>query len=166
MTKQILLTLACLASATTAGAEGSSFSRPDCSAYKGQTRGEARCFRDFKKSVRQTNFAALQKTGLMFNYLARPDIAASPAAQQLFKDKVEGTFALKFSVKADGTVYDVKVADISSEAMRPMAKVMTDTLSQWTFFPVTKPVVDVPYRYVALYPKDDKPKKAWEREDQ
>ena len=160
----MLLALAALVASSPASAEG--FTRPDCAAYNdGRARPEARCFRDYRKQVRQTNFQALQKTGLMFNYMARPDIGADPAAKRMFSNKVEGTFTLKFSVKPDGTVYDVKVAEISSEGVRPMVKVMTETIGQWTFVPTEKGALDVPYTFVALYPKDDKPKKPWESEN-
>ena len=90
--------------------------RPDCS--RPQPRNQKKeCNQDVRKSGRR-NFAALQKTGLMFIYMASPDIKAKPAANKVIKDKVEGSFTVKFSVAADGTVYDVQTRR-SPKAYRP-----------------------------------------------
>ena len=96
-----------LASAFGAGAQDT-FKRPDCSAYKTAFKPESKCFREIRKNWQQANFAALQKTGLMFIHMARPDLDSSPAAKEVVEKKVEGSFAIRFSVATDGTVYDVK----------------------------------------------------------
>jgi len=60
------------------------------------------------------NFAALQATGLMFNYMARPDLERFPEAKAVLEKKVEGSFGLVFSVAPDGTVYNVAPKDVTA----------------------------------------------------
>ena len=108
------------------------FKRPDCSAYSAWQKPERKCIREVRRSWKEANFAALQKTGLMFVYMARPDPKANPEALKVAENKIEGSFVIRFSVKTDGTVYDVQTVEVT-EGIQPLAKLWADTIGQWTF---------------------------------
>jgi hypothetical protein len=116
-------------------------------------KAEARCIRDVRKDWQQENFAALQKTGLMFVYMARPDPDASPAARTAVEQKVEGSFTVRFDVAKDGTVYNVRTLDVT-DGIEPLARLWADTIAQWTFTKIDQPVTDVEFRRIYLYPRD------------
>lgn len=131
-----------------------SFVRPDCSPYQAAIKPESKCIREVRKIWQEANFAALQKTGLMFAYMARPDIKSSPAARKAIEDKVEGSFTVRFSVAPDGTVYNVKTADVTG-GVAPLASLWADTIGQWTFAKIDKPVTDIEYRRIYMYSAED-----------
>jgi TonB family protein len=144
----------------TARAEAADFTRPNCSTFKDRPQPEATCFRKNKLAVRYANYEALQKTGLEFVYLARPpagkELDAYPEAKKAAEDKVEGEFLITFSVNAEGNVYDVKVVESSSAPIGHLAKLWADTIGQWKFTKIAKPVTDVPFRRLYLYsPEED-----------
>lgn len=144
-----------LALALAAGAEaGVRFERPDCSAYKDAFKPESKCIRETRKRWQDANFAALQKTGLMFIHMARPDVDANPAARETFENKVEGSFTVRFSVATDGTVYNVRQEEVT-DGIAPLAGLWADTIAQWTFTRIDKPVTDVEYRRIYLYSSED-----------
>ena len=149
-----------LASAASAQSTGS-YQRPDCSAFKDAPLPESTCFRKNKTAVRYDNYEALQETGLEFVYLARPPVGkelekAYPEAKKAAEDKVEGDFLITFSVNTDGNAYDVKVVESSSTRIGYLAKLWADTIAQWKFVKVAKPVTNVPFRRLYLYsPEDD-----------
>jgi TonB family protein len=163
MVKRIVLGLLGLAVIVavfwTARAEAADFSRPDCSAFKDAPLPENKCFRKNKLAVRYANYAALQKTGLEFVYLARPpsgkELEAYPEAKKAAMDKVEGEFLITFSVNTEGNVYDVKVVQSSSVPIGYLAKLWADTIAQWKFTKIAKPVTDVPFRRLYLYSSED-----------
>lgn len=130
------------------------FRRPDCSAYKDSLNPQRKCVREIRRTWQEMNFAALQKTGLMFNYMARPDPKGSPEARKVVENKVEGSFVLRFSVKTDGTVYDVQTVEVT-EGITPLAKLWADTIAQWTFVKPEKPVTNIEFRRIYLYAADD-----------
>lgn len=132
------------------------FKRPDCSAYQGGFKPESRCLRDVRKQWREANFAALQKTGLMFVYMARPDAGSSPAARDAVENKVEGSFALRFSVATDGSVYNVTTTDVTA-GIEPLAALWAETIGRWQFAKVEQPVTDVEFRRIYLYTAEDGP---------
>jgi hypothetical protein len=142
-----------LASAPDAKAQGS-FVRPDCSAYSAAIKPESKCIREIRKRWQDANFAALQKTGLMFIHMTRPDIETSPAARKAIEEKVEGSFTVRFSVALDGTVYNVKTVDVT-DGLAPLASLWADTIGQWTFAKIDKPVTDIEYRRIYLYSAED-----------
>ena len=114
-------------------ADAVTFKRPDCSAYSASLKPGRLCVLETRRIWKEANFAALQKTGLTFVYMARPDPkAASPEAQKAIEKRVEGSFVLRFSVKADGTVYDVQTVEVT-EGIQPLAKLWANTIAQWTF---------------------------------
>lgn len=154
MTRRAML-LAALALASTAGARAeSAFQRPDCPSADAPMKAEARCFRDVRKQWQDANFAALQKTGLMFVYMARPDPDSSPAALEAVKNKVEGSFTVKFDVAKDGTVYNVRTEDVT-DGIAPLAQLWAETIRQWTFAKIDQAVSDVEFRRIYLYPRED-----------
>jgi hypothetical protein len=132
------------------------FTRPECPAGAAVTpeAAEARCIREARKRVQDANFAALQATGLMFNYMARPDLERFPDARAAIENKVEGSFGIVFSVAPDGTVYNVATKDVTI-GVEPLARMWAETIGQWTFARVEKPVSDVLHRRIYLYPRDD-----------
>jgi len=146
-----------LALAVPAGAQAASFQRPACPAADGLPKAESRCIRDVKKRWQEENFAALQKTGLMFVYMARPDAEASPAAREAVEKKVEGSFSVRFSVAADGTVYNVRTESVT-DGIEPLARLWADTIAQWTFTKIEQPVTDVEFRRIYLYSREDESK--------
>jgi hypothetical protein len=131
-----------------------SFKRPDCSAYSAAQKPERKCAREVRRSWQEANFAALQKTGLMFVYMARPDAKANPDALKVVENKVEGSFVIRFSVKTDGTVYDVQTVEVT-EGIQPLAKLWADTISQWTFAKTSQPVTGIEFRRIYMYAADD-----------
>jgi len=160
MKKLIIAALAIVLSSAAGAQSTGSFQRPDCSAFKDRALPEATCFRKKKFDLRYENYEALQKTGLEFVYLARPpagkEMDAYPEAKKAAEDKVEGEFLINFSVNTDGSVYDVKVVESSSAPIGHLAKVWADTIAQWKFVKVAKPVTGVPFRRIYLYsPEDD-----------
>jgi len=130
------------------------FKRPDCSAYSASQKPGRMCVRETQRLWKEANFAALQKAKLMFVYMARPDPKAFPEALKVVENKVEGSFVIKFSVKTDGTVYDVQTVEVT-EGVQPLAKLWTDTIRQWTFVKTSQPVTGVEYRRIYLYSKED-----------
>jgi hypothetical protein len=160
-----LLTIPCiaLALALAAGAEAEvRFERPDCSAYKDAFKPERKCIRETRRRWQERNFAALQETGLMFIHMARPDIETSPAAREAIENEVEGSFAIRFSVATDGTVYNVRQEEVT-DGIAPLAGLWADTIAQWTFTKIDTPVTDVEYRRIYLYSKEDDDKSPQER---
>jgi hypothetical protein len=144
------LALAFAASAQTAA----SFKRPDCSAYAASLKPERKCVREVRRIWQEANYAALQKTGLMFVYMARPDPKASPDAMKVIERKVEGSFAIRFSVKTDGTVYDVQTMEVT-EGVQPLAKAWADAIGQWTFARTSEPVSGIEYRRIYMYSDEE-----------
>jgi hypothetical protein len=144
------LTLAFAASAQTAA----SFKRPDCSAYSASLKPERKCVREIRRIWQEANYAALQKTGLMFVYMARPEPKASPEAMKLIEKKVEGSFAIRFSVKTDGTVYDVQTVEVT-DGVQPLAKAWAGAIAQWTFARTSQPVSGIEYRRIYMYSDED-----------
>lgn len=145
------LALASVASAQTAV----TFKRPDCSAYSASLKPGRLCVLETRRIWKEANFAALQKTGLTFVYMARPDPkAASPEAQKAMEKKVEGSFVLRFSVKTDGTVYDVQTVEVT-EGIQPVAKLWANTIGQWTFSKTSQPVTGVEFRRIYMYSTED-----------
>jgi hypothetical protein len=143
----------------TSRAEAANFTRPDCSAFKDKPLPEATCFRKNKIAVRYENYEALQKTGLEFVYLARPpagkELDAYPEAKKAAEGKVEGEFLITFSVNTEGNVYDVKIVNSSSASIGYLARLWADTIGQWKFTKIAKPVTDVPFRRIYLYSSED-----------
>ena len=153
--KLLALPVVALVLAVPAGASAqAAFKRPDCPAPAAAYSAEARCIRDIRKSWQQANFDALQKTGLMFNYMTRPDVDKYPAAKAALEKKVEGSFTVRFAVAPDGTVYNVQATDVTG-GIEPLAKMWVDTIGQWTFVKVDKAVTEVEHRRIYLYPKED-----------
>lgn len=161
MKKLIIATLAIVLSSVAGAQSTGSFQRPDCSAFKDMPQPDSACFRKKRFDVRYENYKALQKTGLEFVYLARPIDGKEleknyPEVIKAGKDKVEGEFLINFSVNTNGDVYDVKIVEASSEPNRARAKLWADTIAQWKFVKIAKPVTGVPFRRVYLYsPEDD-----------
>jgi hypothetical protein len=144
------LTLASAASAQTPV----TFKRPDCSAYSAAQKPERKCVRETRRSWQEANFAALQKTGLMFVYMARPDPKASPDAVKAVQNRIEGSFVIRFSVKTDGTVYDVQTVEVT-EGIQPLAKLWAQTIGQWTFAKTSQAVTGIEFRRIYMYAADD-----------
>jgi hypothetical protein len=150
-----LLCLFALALAPIAAAQTAvSFKRPDCSAYKSSLKPERKCVRETRRIWSDMNKAALQKTGLMFVYMARPDAKSNPDAMKVVENKVEGSFVIRFSVRTDGAVHDVQIVEVS-EGIVPLAKLWADTIGQWTFAKTAQPVSGIEYRRIYLYSPDD-----------
>jgi hypothetical protein len=137
-----------------AAAAQSRFERPDCSAYKAEFKAESKCIREIRRSWQEANFAALQQTGLMFNYMNRPDLTTSPAAKAAIDNKVEGSFTIRFSVKTDGTVHNVRMENVT-DGIAPLASLWADTIGQWTFARIDQPVSDLEYRRIYMYSAED-----------
>ena len=144
------LTLAFAASAQTAV----SFKRPDCSAYSASLKPGRKCVREVRRMWQEANYAALQKTGLMFVYMARPDTKAHLEAAKLIQKRVEGSFAIRFSVKTDGTVHDVQTVEVT-DGVQPLAKAWADAIGQWTFAKTSQPVAGIEYRRIYMYSAED-----------
>lgn len=138
-----------------AAQEPANFVRPDCSAYEDAHEPEATCIRKTRKSWQDANFAALQKTGLTFNLMGRPDPDKSPEARKVLDDKVEGSFVIRYSVGIDGKVSDVKIVEVAG-GVQPLARLWADAIAQWTFLKGDKAFADVEYRRIYMYPaKED-----------
>jgi hypothetical protein len=153
--KRLAIPFVAFALALAASAEAEvRFERPDCSAYKDAFKPESKCIRETRRHWQEANFAALQKTGLMFIHMARPDIETNPAAKAAIENKVEGTFTLRFSVATDGTVYNVRQEAVT-DGIAPLAGLWADTIAQWTFTKIDTPVTDVEYRRIYLYSSED-----------
>jgi hypothetical protein len=152
--KPLAAALAVLVLAAPADARAeAAFVRPDCPPADAPMEAEARCIRDVRRRWQEANFAALQETGLMFVYMARPDADASPAARAAVEQKAEGSFTVKFDVATDGTVYNVRTLDVT-DGIEPLARLWADTIAQWTFTKTDQPVTDVEFRRIYLYPRD------------
>jgi hypothetical protein len=159
--KKLVIASVALVIATSVSAQATdNFKRPDCSAFKDSSKAESKCFGRVKNAWKYANYDAVQKAELEFTYMARPDLKSSPAAKKAIDDKVEGSYTIKYSVNQAGTVYDVKVEDVTSPAIAPIASLWADTIKQWTFAKIAKPVVDLEYRRIYLYSKDDEVKEA------
>jgi hypothetical protein len=153
--KLFALPVLALALAAPAGAWAQAvFKRPDCPMPAPAYSAEARCIRDIRKSWQQANFDALQKTGLTFKYMARPDVDKYPDAKAALEKKVEGSFTVRFSVSPDGAVYNVQATDVTG-GIEPLAKMWADTIGLWAFVKSDKAVTDVEHRRIYMYPKDD-----------
>jgi outer membrane biosynthesis protein TonB len=160
MKKLIIASLAIVLGSAAGAQSTGSFQHPDCSAYKDAPLPEAKCFRKAKLAVRDANYESLQKTGLEYVYLARPVDGMElqknyPEVIKAGMEKVEGEFLINFSVNTNGDVYDVKVIEASSEPNRARAKLWADTIAQWKFVKIAKPVIGVPFRRIYLYSKED-----------
>jgi hypothetical protein len=131
------------------------FQRPDCTAFQAMPEPEATCFRKTKIALFYANADALQKTGLEFLYMGRPDAEDSPEAKKVLEDKTEGAFLIRYSVQVDGTVHDVRIDEASSDAIRHLAKLWADAIAQWKFAKIEKPVKDVPFGRIYLYSAQD-----------
>jgi hypothetical protein len=156
LTLSILATLACAAPLHAQGQAPSqaTFVRPDCVPSETDPGAESRCIRAARNAVRDANFAALQKTGLMFRSMARPDLAQHPDAKAALEQKVEGSFLVRFSVAPDGTVYNVATSDVT-EGVAPLAQMWAQTIAQWTFAKVERPVTDIEHRRIYLHPRQE-----------
>ncbi len=156
MKKFLLSAVALLLVAPTGAWAQAGFTRPDCAVGDAVTpqAAEARCIREARKRVKDANFAALQATGLMFNYMARPDLERFPEAKAVLEKKVEGSFGLVFSVAPDGTVYNVATKDVTA-GIEPLAKMWADTIGQWTFAKPGRAVADIEHRRIYLYARED-----------
>jgi hypothetical protein len=130
------------------------FKRPDCSVYSGAQKPERKCIREVRRSWQEANFAALQKTGLMFVYMARPDAKASADALKAVQNRIEGSFVIRFSVKPDGTVYDVHTVAVTA-GIQPLAKLWAETIGQWTFAKAGQAVTGIEFRRIYMYAADD-----------
>jgi hypothetical protein len=150
---------AILSSFWAARADAADFKRPDCSAFENKPLPEASCFRKAKLAVRDANYEALQQAGLEFVYLARPpagkELDAYPDAKKAAESRVEGEFLLTFSVNADGNVHDVRIIEASSAPIGHLAKLWADTIAQWRFVRLAKPVTGVPFRRIYLYSQEE-----------
>jgi hypothetical protein len=132
-----------------------SFKRPDCSAYSAAQKPERKCVREIRRIWQEANFAALQKAGLMFAYMARPDAKTRPDALKVVENRIEGSFAIRFAVKPDGTVYDVQILEVT-QGIQPLASLWADTIRQWTFAKTGQAVTGIEYRRIYMYaPEDD-----------
>lgn len=152
-----LLMLACvlLAAAVPAAADAPlAFARPECPAADAPHSAEARCLRDVRRQVQQSNFDALQKTGLMFRYMARPDLDRHPEAKAAIEQKIEGSFTVRFDVAPDGAVYNVRALDVTA-GIEPLAKMWAEAIAAWTFVKAGQAVTDVEHRRIYLYPRQD-----------
>jgi opacity protein-like surface antigen len=158
--KKLLIASVALVMVSGAAQAQDRFQRPDCSKFQGGPKAEGKCFRETKEAWKFANYDAVQKAGLEFIYMARPDLSNSPAVKKALEDKVEGSYTIKYSVNQNGTVYDVKVEDVTSAGIEPIAKLWADTIKQWTFAKIAKPVVNVEYRRIYLYSKDDEAEEA------
>jgi hypothetical protein len=138
---------------------GTAFTRPACPTAETGPGAEARCIRDIRKRLQEANFAALQKTGLVFKYMARPEIDSKPAAKAVLEQKTEGSFTVRFSVAPDGTVYNVSAVDVT-DGMAPLAQLWADTIAQWTFMKTAAAVADVEHRRIYMYAADDEEESA------
>ncbi len=153
--KALVLSVVTLLLAVPAGVQAeATFQRPDCPPADAVHSAEARCIRDVRKRWQQANFDALQKSGLMFVHMGRPEIDRHPAAKAAIDQKVEGSFAVRFSVAPDGTVYNVRTVDVTV-GIEPLAKMWAETIGQWTFVKIDKAVADVEHRRIYLYSHDD-----------
>lgn len=153
--KPLVPSIVTLLLALPAGAQAQAvFQRPDCPAVDAVHSVEARCLRDVRKRWQQENFDALQKTGLIFVHMGRPEIDQHPAAKAAIENKIEGSFTVRFSVAPDGTVYNVSTVDVTA-GIEPLAKMWAETIGQWTFVKPGKAVADVEYRRIYLYARDD-----------
>jgi hypothetical protein len=164
--RALVILFAALMLAGAVSAQGpASFKRPDCSAYSSSQKPERTCVREVKERWKEANFAALQKTGLRFVYMARPEPKASREAQKAIENKIEGSFAIRFSVRADGTVYDVQTVEVT-EGIQPLAKLWADTVGQWTFAKTREAVTGIEYRRIYMYAADDDLDSARRRRDE
>jgi hypothetical protein len=143
------------------------FRRPECAVTAAVTpeAAEARCIRESRKSVQDANFAALQKTGLMFKYMARPELERYPEAKSALEKKVEGAFTVTFDVAPDGTVYNVATKDVTA-GIEPLASMWADTIRQWTFAKVDRAVTGIEHRRIYLYPAKDEPESTRKSRDE
>ena len=147
----LLVTLA--AAAPLVASAESAFVRPACPVQDRQYSAEERCIADLRRQVQQSNFEALQKTGLMFRYMARPDLDQHPEAEAAIEKKIEGSFVVIFDVAEDGSVYNVREIDVTP-GIEPLAKMWADTIRQWTFVKPGHPVADIEHRRIYLYPRE------------
>jgi len=153
--RTLFLTFVALAAAAPAGTHAqSAFVRPDCPAADAAHSAEARCLRDVRKRLQQSNFDSLQKTGLMFRYMARPELDQHPDARAAIEKKIEGSFTVRFDVAPDGTVYNVRAVDVTA-GIEPLAKMWADTIGQWTFAKPGRAVTDIEHRRIYLYARED-----------
>ena len=79
---------------------------------------------------------------------------ATPDVLKVIEHKVEGSFVIRFSVKTDGTVYDVRTVEVT-EGIAPLAKLWAETIRQWTFVKTSQPVTGIEYRRIYMYSTED-----------
>jgi hypothetical protein len=101
----------------------------------------------------------------MFVYMARPDPKTNPDALKAVENKVEGSFVIRFSVRTDGTVYDVQTVEVT-EGIQPLAKLWAETIGQWTFAKTTQPVTGIEFRRIYMYAPDDDDDSAQRQHDE
>jgi hypothetical protein len=139
------------------------FKRPDCSAYSASLKPGRACVRETRQSWQDANAAALQKTKLMFAYMARPDPKPGSEALKAVEKKIEGSFSIRFSVKPDGMVHDVRIVEVT-EGIQPLARLWADTIAQWTFAKSEQGANGIEYRRIYLYDNDDDKDRAKSRQ--
>jgi hypothetical protein len=153
--RALVLCLLALALGFAASAQAAAtFKRPDCSAYSAAQKPERKCIREVRRSWQEANFAALQKTGLMFVYMARPDAKASPDALKAVQNRIEGSFVIRFSVKPDGTAYDVHTVEVT-DGIQPLARLWAEAIGQWRFAKTSQPVAAIEFRRIYMYAADE-----------
>lgn len=148
---------ACLMLAATVSVDAyaqAAFVRPDCPAAEAPQSAEARCIRDVRRKLQQSNFDALQRTGLMFRSMKRPDLERHPEAKAVLERKVEGSFTVRFDVAPDGAVYNVRVLDVTA-GIEPLAKMWAETIAAWNFVKTGQAVTDIEHRRIYLYSRQD-----------
>jgi hypothetical protein len=153
--RALFLTFVVLAAAAPAGTYAqSAFVRPDCPAADAADSAEARCLLDVRRRLQQSNFDALQKTGLMFRYMVRPELEQHPEAKAAIEKKIEGSFTARFDVAPDGTVYNVRTIDVTA-GVEPLARMWAEAIAQWTFVKTGHAVTDIEHRRIYVYPHED-----------
>jgi len=83
---------------------------------------------------------------------------AHPDARKAIEDKVEGSFTVLFSVRADGTVYNVRTVEVI-DGVAPLAEMWAETIGQWTFVEPGRDVADIEHRRIYMYSSDDDERK-------
>lgn len=163
MMKSLMICAALALSAVASAQTAVPFKRPDCSAYKDSLKPGRMCVRETRRIWQEANAAALQKTKLMFVYMARPDPKAGSEALKAVENKVEGSFAIRFAVNPDGKVHDVKIVEVT-EGIQPLARLWADTIAQWTFARSEQGANGIEYRRIYLYDHDDDKDRAKSRQ--
>lgn len=131
--KLLALSVIVLALVAPAGAQAQlAFERPDCPCAGRRLFRRGPLYSGHPQELAAGRFpTALQKTGLIFKYMARPEVDKYPAAKAALEQKVEGSFTVRFSVAPDGAVYNVATTDVTG-GIEPLAKMWADTIGEWT----------------------------------